>query len=176
MAGRPSPDEVFAYIDETGCTQVAAAEHFDMPVGTIRRWIHERRHSLGLKPAPKRKVKPRAPKPSASRARATPAAELPPSDREEAVRIVRATRKLTLRAVEAIAARLDDEGLSVEDINALLNRDAAQALYSYERTARDVLESHPDLLKLVGDDAAKGPDDERARQVAKALGVMPPAD
>src|SRR5690606_29413301 len=84
---------------------------------------------------------------------ATPAEELPPGDRDEAVRIVRGVRKLTLRTVELLVAALDQDGLDVQDVNRLLDRDAAQALLNLERTARDVLDSHPDLLKLVGDEA-----------------------
>ena len=181
MAPKPSREDVLAYVDATGCAAVEAAAHFGdrLSPNQVRAWLSRRRKSVAKPPA----TTPGAPEPARNaasqrgnappRPRGTPARDLPPDERQRAVRIVTDARFVTEHRLARLRKKLEDG----EDVE--IDAREAQALLNLQRTAEVVLATHPGLLELTrdgvdGPGAAGGGD--VAERLRRALDTVRPGD
>lgn len=157
MAKRAKRDVVLKWLaDRPKATAAEAAKEFEYSTTTINKWLTE--EGLPARNAPKKESESR---PSRARvAGAAPATDLTEADRSIALGAVRDIRLLVAGTVRVWR----EKGVTPD-------RDIAQALLNLQRTAKDIIETHPGLMKLAADPKADKAAARDLDAVMKALGL-----
>lgn len=154
MAKRAKRDVVLKWLaDRPKATAAEAGKEFGWAANTIHRWLLDE----GL---PTRATPSGRPHPHARAAGPAPAVDLTEADRSIALGAVRDIRLLVAGTVRAW-----------RETGTVPDRDIAQALLNLQRTAKDIIETHPGLMKLAADPNADKAAERDLDAVMKALGL-----
>ncbi len=162
MAKKPTREKVLAYLDGPGKDNACAtSRHFRGKVSPAlvryyRNARRKRREKDEKGPGSGGAARPKSSK-HASRG-GTPAQDLGDDDRERALRIVRSADEVIELALAAAKARILGVAQAIATdptvkVPPLFDEREARAAQAWGRTAKDMVERHPGLLKLARDPA-----------------------